>query len=251
MKTQVSTALWFLKTTGFSNLQPFCVNYILKYGVSLNFGAIQWILKWQKINQRKGVGGTVLDMRWTFHMPAAGTAVSQQVLFRGFPGCLLHRPWGCCLFQQMMLERLGTTIPFGQAPMSALLLKLKHAQSSRMESKKMHPCPWGLWILPCACSGLSSLPQCTALWLLSVFGLRHKYHSWFPKTGLGRTNIYPEPPCTVFKTVVLNKFCGGIQSLLERNESLTSTSGGFGSGLTCLFLLLVQSLGFLPGIHWE
>lgn len=118
------------------------------------------------------------------------------------------------------------------------------------EEKKL-PCPCGLWILPCASSGLSSLPQCTALCLLSVFGLRQNYHSWFPKTGLGRTNICPEPPCTLFKTVFLNKFCRRVQSILERNENLTSTSGGFGSGLTCLFLLLVQSLGFLPWIHWE
>lgn len=95
--------------------------------------------------------------------------------------------------------------------------------------EKKHPCPCGLWTLPCALSGFSSLPQGTALWLLSVFDFRHKYDSWFPKTGPGRTKIHPVPPCTLVKTGVLNKFCGGVQSLLERNENLASTSGGFGS----------------------
>lgn len=61
------------------------------------------------------------------------------------------------------------------------------------------------------------------------------------------------PSYALFEMVILNMFCewGLIQSLLERNESPISTSVGLGLGLMCLFLLLAQSLGVLPEIHWE
>lgn len=199
------------------------------------------------------MGDIVLDMRWIFCMPSAGTAVSQQVLCWGFFWLALAQTLRMLCFPANGAREVRDHNTIWTDSCVCLHCSWCWSMPRAAEwREKKHPCPCGLWILPYALSGFSSLPrQLTALWLLSVFGLKHKYPSWFPETGPGRTKICPVPPCTLFKTAVLNKFCGGVQSWLERNESLASTSGGFGSGLTCLFLLLVQSLGFLPGIHWE
>lgn len=179
-----------------------------------------------------------------------------------------------------MLERSGTMIWFGWAPLSVCIAPDagEHREQQKGE-EKMSALFCGLQLLCCASSGFSLLPHCVALWLLFAYlvldtNLIHCPTEmgsvtlaapttciWWPKlcrnlwlsVAWSRMKICLVPPYNFFKTAILSTFCGRglIQSLLERNESPTSTSVGFESDLMCLFLLLVQSLGVLPGIHWE